>query len=183
MKKTVLTCGLISGAISSLMMVVTIPLIDRINPDRAEIFGYTTLILSFLLIYVGVRSYRENNGGTITFGRALAVGLLITLISCVCYVATWETLFFNFDFMHQFIDKYAVYQIEKVKASGASQEALEAQLRELRRFKELYENPLYNAAITFTEPFPVGLVISLISAAVLRKKSPAPSGNAQPATS
>jgi hypothetical protein len=61
--------------------------------------------------------------------------------------------------------------IEKLKASGASPAAVQAQLQQLKQYKELYENPLFNAAMKFIEPFPIGLVITLISAAVLRKKA------------
>src|SRR5215471_15505030 len=129
MKRTVLTFGLISGAVSMLMMVVvTMPLAGKIGFDKAEILGYTTIVLSFLLVYAGVRSYRDNaGGGTITFGRAFGVGLLITLISCVCYVAIWEALYFNLSSMHEFMDKYASYVVDQAKASGASQEAIQAQ--------------------------------------------------------
>ncbi len=142
---------------------------DRIGFDKAEVIGYTTIVLSFLLVFFGIRSYRDNEGGgTITFGRAFAVGILITVVSCVCYVITWEILYFNL--MHGFMDKYAAYMVQQVRASGASQQAIEAQLQELKKYKELYENPLFNAAITFIEPFPIGLVMTLISAAVLRKK-------------
>jgi Protein of unknown function (DUF4199) len=177
MKKTVLTFGLISGAISTSMVLLMMPFIDRIGFDRGEILGYTTIVLSFLLVFAGVRSYRDNvQGGTITFKQGFIVGLLITLVSCACYVLTWEILYFGFGFMHDFTDKYAAYMVERAKASGASPEAVQQQIQETARFKELYENPLINAAMTFTEPFPVGLVITLISAAILRKKnrSPAP---------
>jgi hypothetical protein len=99
------------------------------------------------------------------------VGICITLISCVFYVVTWEVLYFTV--LHDFMDKYAAYMVEKLKASGASAAAVQAKLQEMKKFKELYENPLFNAAMTFIEPFPVGLVITLLSAAVLRKKPPA----------
>jgi hypothetical protein len=59
MKKTVLTFGLISGAISSLMMVGTVPFADRIGFDKSAVVGYPTMVLSFLLVFFGVRSYRE----------------------------------------------------------------------------------------------------------------------------
>ncbi|HMF01809.1 MAG TPA: DUF4199 domain-containing protein [Terriglobia bacterium] len=173
MKKIVLTFGLISGAILSLMMVVTMPFVDKIGFDKAEILGYTTMVLSFLMVYAGIRSYRDNvGGGSITFARAVGVGLLITLISCICYVVTWEILYFNLPSMHQFMDKYAAYMSEQARASGASQEAIEVQRREIGKYKELYENPLFNVAMTFSEPFPVGLVITVISAAILKKKNP-----------
>ncbi len=81
---------------------------------------------------------------------------------------TWEILYFNF--MHDFMDKYGAHVIAKMKASGASAAAIEAQAQELAKFKVKYENPLFNSLMTFIEPFPVGLAITLISAAILRKK-------------
>ena len=94
MRKVVLTFGLISGAISSLMMVLTLPFIHTIRLDRAEIIGYATLVLSFLMVFFGIRSYRDNVAdGTIGFVQAFKVGILITLISCACYVVTCKRAF------------------------------------------------------------------------------------------
>ena len=169
MKKTVLTFGLISGAIMSLMMLATLPFIDKIGFDKGEIVGYTGIVLSFLMVFFGIRSYRENvGGGRITFGRAFAVGILITVISCVCYVVTWEIIYYKF--MPGFADKYANYMVERLRASGASQQVIEAKLQEMKAFKVMYDKPFINAAVSFLEPFPLGLVITLISAAILRKK-------------
>jgi hypothetical protein len=169
MKKTILTFGLISGTISSLMMIVTVPFADRIGFDRGELVGYTTIVLSFLLVFFGIRSYRDDAGqGQITFTKAFTVGICITLISCVCYVVTWEILYYRF--LPDFMDKYGAYMVQKVKASGASPAAVQAQIEQLKKYKEMYRNPLINAAMTFIEPFPIGLLITLISAAVLRKK-------------
>jgi len=174
MKKTVLTFGLISGAISSLMMAATVPFMDKIGHGAGGyIVGYTGIVLSFLLVYFGIRSYRDKVGnGQITFGKAFAVGICITLISCIFYVVTWEIIYFNF--MHDFMDKYGAHVIEKLKASGASAAAVQAKVQEMQKFKEMYENPLFNAAMTFIEPFPIGLAITLISAGVLRKKPAEP---------
>ena len=83
MKKTVLTFGLISGVIISALMLATLPFAHQIGFSRAMIVGYTNMVLSFLLVFFGIRSYRENVGnGRISFGRAMSVGLLIMLISC-----------------------------------------------------------------------------------------------------
>jgi uncharacterized protein DUF4199 len=170
MKKTVLTFGLIGGAIMAAMMAATMPLLDKIGFDKGEIVGYTTMILAFMLVFFGIRSYRENvSGGRITFGRAFVVGILITLIVCVCYVLAWEIIYFKF--IPDFADRYASYVVEKVRASGASQQVVDAKLQEMKSFKEMYDNPFINAAMTFVEPFPVGLIVTLISAAILRKKT------------
>ena len=171
MKKTILIFGLISGVISSLMMVTTVPFAHRIGFGKALVVGYTTIVLAFLLVFFGIRSYRDNVGnGQITFAKAFAVGISITLISCIFYVVTWEIIYFNF--MHNFMDEYGAHIVEKLKASGASAAAVQAKVQEMSKFKEQYENPLFNAAMTFIEPFPVGLVITLLSAAVLRRKPP-----------
>ena len=169
MRKTILTFGLISGLIASVMMSITVPFEDKIGLDHSYILGYATIVLSCLLIYFGIRSYRDNvAGGRITFAKAFGVGIGIALISCLIYVVTWEILYFNF--MHDYLDKYAVHVLDKARAAGATQAALAAQAEQLRHFKQQYENPLFNAAMTFLEPFPVALVVTLISAAILRKK-------------
>jgi len=177
MKKTILTYGLISGALAAVMMAATVPLTDKIGFDNGEYLGYTTIVLSFLLVFFGIRSYRDNDGnGQITFAKAFTIGISITLIMCVCYVVTWEVIYFNF--MHDFINKYSAHLIEKAKASGATPAAVQAQVQEVNKYRQLYDNPLYNIALTFIEPFPIGLVITLLSAAVLRKKP-----QSQPASS
>ena len=98
MKKTVLTFGLISGVLSSLMMVATVPFVKMTAVTRqGYLIGYTAIVLSFLLVYFGIRSYRDNvGGGQITFGKAFTIGILITLISCAFYVVTWRYLLINF---------------------------------------------------------------------------------------
>jgi hypothetical protein len=180
MKKIVLTFGLISGGILAAMTVIPLPFIlnGTVSFDNGEILGYTTMVLSFLLVFFGIRSYREKNGGGgITFGRAFTVGILITLISCCIYVFTWEIVFFNF--IPDFADKYAARTLEKMRKGGATEAALEKTTKEMATFKKLYANPFINAGITFLEPLPVGLAMTLLSAAVLRKRLPpgAPAGS------
>jgi Protein of unknown function (DUF4199) len=169
MKKTVLTFGLISGAIISALMLATVPFMHKIGFNRGLIIGYTTMVLAFLLVFFGIRSYRENIGdGQISFGRALSVGLLIMLISCVCYVVTWEIVYFNF--LPNFAEEYANFMIEHARSSGASAEQIAKQVEEMKNFKAMYDNLFINVAFTFLEPLPVGLIMALISALILRKR-------------
>jgi hypothetical protein len=169
MKKTVLTFGLISGAMSAVLMLAMFPFMDRVGFDKGMYVGYTAMVLCFLLVFFGIRSYRENvGGGEISFGRAFSVGILITLISSACYMITWEIIYFGFN--PDFCEKYTTYMVEKAKASGASQQVIEATREQMKQMKVMLDNPLLNSAMTFLEPLPVGLVITLISAVVLRKK-------------
>jgi hypothetical protein len=167
--KTVLTFGLISGVVSSLLMLATVPFIDRIGFDHGLIVGYTAIVLSFLLVFFGIRSYRDNvGGGAISLGRGLAVGLLITLISSAFYVATWEVIYFKF--MPDFADKFTAHSIAQARARGATPEELAAKEQQGREFKAMYDKPLYNIAMTFMEPAPIGLLVTVVSAAVLRRR-------------
>jgi len=100
------------------------------------------------------------------------VGILITLISCVFYVASWEIIYFS-DMMPGHIDKWAAHEIAAMRTKGATDAAIAAKKVEMEKMKEMLQNPLMNSAMTFIEPFPVGLIVTLISAAILRRKTPA----------
>ena len=170
MKKIVLTFGLIAGLIMSVLMDGTVLLSSRIGSRHSLALGYTILVASFMLIYFGIRSYRDNIlAGQITFGRAFACGILITLITTVCYVVTWEIVYFNF--MPHFMDSYFTAQIHKVQSAGLDPAAAAAKVAAIQHSQQLYQNPLVNMAYTLIEPLPVGLIITLISAAVLRRKA------------
>jgi hypothetical protein len=146
-------------------------LADKIGSAHSMALGYTIMVASFLLIYFGIRSYRDNDlGGQISFGRAFACGILITLVTTACYVAMWEVLYFNF--MPHFMDGYFAAQIHKVQSSGLDAATIAAQVAAIQRSAQLYQNPFVNMAYTFIEPFPVGLIITLVSAAILRRKAP-----------
>ena len=170
MKKTVLTFGLISGAVMAALMMGTVAFIDKIGFENGTIVGYTSIVLGFLLVFFGIRSYRENVGdGYISFGRAFSVGILIALISSVIYVLTWEIVFHNW--LYDFPEKYTAYVIEKARASGVSAADVARQREEMDSMWALYRSNFFvRAAFTFVEPFPVGLLVTLISAVALRRR-------------
>jgi len=169
MKRTVLIFGLLSGALISGMMLASLRFMTVVDFRKGEVFGYTGIVLGALLVFFGVRSYRENvAGGKLSFGRGLGVGVLIALVSSFCYVATWEVLYFGV--MPGIGDKLSACMVDRVKASGASQAEVDEMVAQTETFKKLWANPLTNAAVTFVEPFPIGLAAALISAAVLRRR-------------
>src|SRR5579862_815577 len=171
MKKTVLTFGLVAGLIISVLMDSSLLLADKIGSGHSMAIGYTMMVASFLLVYFGIRSYRDNTlAGQITFGRAFTCGILITLITTVFYVAMWEILYFNF--MPHFMDSYFAAQIHQVQSSGLDPATIATKVAAIQHSQQLYQNPFVNMAYTFIEPLPVGLIITLISAAVLRRKAP-----------
>lgn len=170
MKRIVLTCGLVSGGfLAGIISLMPLYMDGTTGFDHSMLVGYASMVLAFLSVFFGIRAYRERTaGGSISFGKAFQVGILITLITCVMYVVAWEIVYFNF--MPDFVDNYSTHMIEKLRASGATPAAIAAETQKMAKFKELYANPFINVGMTFMEVFPAGLIITLVSAAILRRK-------------
>lgn len=169
MQKIVLTFGLIAGAVMAAFMFATLPFQEQIGFDRGAIVGYTSMVLAFLMVFFGVKSYRDNvAGGHVTFGQAFKVGLLITLVATACYVVSWQVLYYGF--MPDFLEKYTAYALEQARQGGATDAQLAEQAREMAEFGQMYQNPLVNVAFTAIEPLPVGLVFTLVTAGVFGRR-------------
>ena len=172
MKRIVWTFGLIAGGIMAAMMLVTMVFMDQIGFDKGEVIGYSTMVLAFMMVYFGIRSYRDTvMGGRIGFGRAFRVGILISLVASACYVATWETMYYTM--MPDFGTKYASHLIERERKNGASDAQIAAKQKEMQQFQEQYRNPVINVGLTFLEVFPIGFVVVLVCAGVLSQKGKA----------
>jgi len=168
MKKIVWTFGLICGAIMAVFMIATLPFANAFD-EHSLIVGYAGIVAGFLLVYFGIRSYRDNVlGGRIGFGRALTVGLLIATIGSVCYVATWEILYFKF--MPDFYSRYGQSAVEQARKDGKSEAEIGKTRATMEEMTKNAQKPIWVAATTFVEPFPVGLLIALVSAGILRRK-------------
>ena len=169
MKKNVWTFGLIAGAICTLWMIIFTTISIKEHFDHGMIYGYTMMIMAFAFIFVAVKNYRDKfNNGAVSFGKAFLIGLYITLIASTFYVVTWLIDFYYF--IPDFMEDYTACVMEKLKAGGASAAELQEKTTEMASFKEMYKNPFFNAAVTYIEILPVGLLISLISAAILKRK-------------
>jgi Protein of unknown function (DUF4199) len=170
MKSIVLKHGLIAGGILIAVFAVTLPLSHTgvIDFDHSAAIGYTAMVLAFLLVFFGIRSYREEIGGAISFGKAFQVGILITLVTCAIYVVCWEIVYWGF--IPDFLDQYNAHQLGKLRAAGATEAAIREAQAKMATLTRLYANPLINSAMTFMEPFPVGLIMTTVSALILRRK-------------
>jgi len=170
MKNIVVKFGFLSGGLMALLLVLTFVFLR--GPwifEYGAPVGYAGMVLAFSVIFIGVKSYRDTvNQGSISFSKALQVGLLIAGISSLCYVAAW--LVVHDFFFPDFMDQYAAHAIEKLRHSGAPEAAIQKAKDEMTQFKGYYANPFFRAAITFVEPSPVGIVVSLLTALILRKK-------------
>jgi len=169
MRKIVLTFGLIAGVIMSLMMAMTLPFHDQIGFDNGMIIGYASMVAAFLLIFFGVKTYRDTvAGGSVTFWRAFSVGMLIAFVASACYVVTWEMIYPKIG--DEYAANYKAHELEKIRASGASQATIDAKIAEMDRNWKMYENIAIRAPLTFSEPLPPAIIVSLITAALVRRR-------------
>lgn len=167
MRKTVLTYGLISGAFFALVLFGTSLLLKTENFEASEWLGYSTMVVAFIFVYMAMISYKKHIGnGYISFGRSMGVGLLVVLVSSLCYVAAWLIIYYTV--IPDFMDRYSTCVMDKMQHSGKSAAEIKAQMKNIEMMKDIYKTPLGIAGITFLEPLPVGIIVTLISAIILK---------------
>ena len=174
MKRTIITYGLIAGAIIAFVVALSLAF-DTSSEHLAgmEWLGYAVMIIAFSMIFVAIKGYRDRElGGVIRFGTAFGIGIGVTLVASVIYVIAWEINLAITDYA--FMEDYTQSLIAAEAAAGASDAELAALQADMDVMKERYSNPLFRVPITLLEIFPVGLLISLISAAVLRNSKVLP---------
>ncbi len=172
MRKIVLVYGLIAAAIFAITMFGAFPFWKNgtLTFDNGEYVGYTSMIIALSLVFFGVKSFRDNHlNGSIKFGKAFQVGLLISVVASLGYAISWE-FYFNL-IAPDFMDAYAAFSIDKAKSSGVGEAQIQKLMADMDSAKEMYKNPFLRFGMTLTEVFPVGILISLISAGLLRKKN------------
>ena len=171
MKKVVLTYGLIAGAIVAAFMVYGTYAMNS-NPDfeGSMLLGYTGMLVAFSFVFIGVKNYRDKqNHGAITFGKALKIGALISLIASTVYVGVWliEYYFFFPDFM----EKYTDLMLKKMDTATMTASEIKAKTDEMMQYKEMYKNPIWVIVMTYAEVLvPIGLLVPIISALLLKRK-------------
>jgi len=168
MTRTVLTYGIIGGVIVSAMMWLTLGS-GQHDFDNGMWIGYTTMVIALSTIFFAVKTYRDkHSGGSITFGKAFLLGLGITLVASTMYVASWMVL--SATSKQDFMQEYYAHEKAKLESSEMPAAAVEAQLQEMRDFQEMYKNPAVKIGFTYMEILPVGLLISLVCAALLKRR-------------
>lgn len=168
MLRTILTFGVIAGAVVIAPMIVMMLFVQESGGHTANpVFGYLIMLLAFSLIFVGIKRYRDTvRGGVIRFWPAFGLGLGITAIAGLIYVLGWEANLYATDYA--FADDYTATVLEGMRAKGASAAEIARKSAEMQAFKAQYANPLIRLPYTFVEIFPVGLIVSVVSAALLR---------------
>lgn len=176
MKRTILVFGTIAGVIISTFMGISMAVMgcsggDTGGGNGSMIIGFSAMIVSFSFIFVGVKNYRDKqNGGTVTFGKAFLLGLMIALVASTLYVITWAIEFHYF--MPDFLDKYFATQVKELHASGKSGAEFDEALKSLESMSYNYKNNIFFFAMyTYMEILPIGILIALISALILKRKA------------
>ncbi|WP_460473978.1 DUF4199 domain-containing protein [Emticicia fontis] len=170
MQRIVLICGLIAGVIISTFMVCSIGYCySSGNFDGSIVIGYAAMLLAFSLVFVGIKTYRDKySNGSISFGKAFKVGLFITLIASTMYVVVWMVDYYFF--VPDFMAKYSTHVIQEAKDSGASAAEIQEKIDMVEKSVKFYKTPIGVMLMTYMEILPVGLVVTLISALILKRK-------------
>lgn len=168
MKNTVIKFGTYSSIFLIILFSISFFFEDKMSYETSEIFGYATIVLSLSFVYFGIRNYRDAlNSGKVSFGKALKIGLLITLLASLTFglINVFYTEIINPDFM---TDYYA-HNVEKLKETLPAEE-FEVKLKEMESQKDVFTNPIFNFALMSLTVFIIGFIISLISALTLQRK-------------
>lgn len=170
MKKNIWIFGLLSGVIIT-GMANYMAWICMGNPEfkSNDFVGYTFLLGAFAFIFVGIRNYRNNYlSGVISFGKAFKTGFYISLIASTLYVLVW--LIDYYVFIPGYLDQYIAHVMYQARLDGATADELAQTAKQMADFKEMYKNPVFVILITYAEVLPIGLIVSLISAFILKRK-------------
>lgn len=168
MLRKILTYGTCAGLFVGVCQSFAVLLFsERMSTVYAMALGYTIMLIALSAVFVGVKRYRDaGRGGVITFWPAFGMGLAISALAGVLYALCWELAL---AVTHtDFGEVYGNAVIAKQKAAGVSGAELARITADMTRFKLQYANPLFRIPMTFVEIFPVGILVSLVSAAVLR---------------
>ena len=171
MKKIIIICGLIAGLIVTSTMIFTMTgIIKNRYFEGGMVLGYSTMLVAFSLIFVGIKNYRDkHNAGIISFGKALKIGLMITLVASTIYVLVWMIDYYYF--IPDFFEKYSAHIVGKMRTSGASQVEIQKQIADIQGYVKMYKNPFFNAMFTYIEILPVGIIVSIVAALILKRKN------------
>jgi hypothetical protein len=166
MNRIIRVYGIISGAVTILLMLITgiIMKSNGVNYHGYGMFiGYAGMILSFSFIFLAIDAYKKSHG-SVNFKQGFKIGLWITVIASICYVIGWTIVYHTM--VPDFMDQYARYAIDNMRESGATEAAITEETENMQAMAESYKNPLIFIAFTLLEIFPVGLLISLMAATI-----------------
>lgn len=181
MRKVTLIFGMLAGVLVSVFMVVIMELCknETITFDSSDFIGYGSIVIALSMIFFGIKSYRDNHqNGAIKFGKGFQVGMLITLIASLIYAAAGEALYQSDpEGQAAFMDKYADFHIDRMKEGGASDAEIAQKTAQMSELKEMNKHPLIRFGMALAIILPVGILITVISAALLRRKTFLPAQN------
>jgi ethanolamine transporter EutH len=172
MKRNLIVFGGMAGLVISIFMVVTTAICYRSGEFNANMLvSYAVMLIAFSFIFVGIKNYRDKyNNGTVSFGKAFKLGISIALIASTMYVLIW--LIDYYCFFPDFMEKYTTHVLKDAKANGVTGQELQEKTAQMASYREMYKNPIFVILLTYMEILPLGIVITLISALILKRKYP-----------
>jgi cation transport ATPase len=174
MKKNILINGIIGGIIVSVLMLLSLNYFSycagTVDYNTSMVIGYASMIVALSLVFVGIRNYRDQfNNGVISFGKAFKIGILICFVAATIYMISWLIYYYNF--APDFMDKMSARMLTDLKASGASEAEISKEAKDMANMIEMSKNPIFVGLMPYVEILPVALIVTFISALILKRKS------------
>ncbi len=171
MKRLILRYGLLGGLIvAAVMATATLYCYGTGRFEGSMVLGYASMLLAFSLIFVAVKQLRDRHyGGAISFGKAFKTALLVTLVTSTVYVVAWLICYYFF--MPDFMEKYTAYMNQKAATDGSTAAEIASQKEQMSMYAKMYKNPVFVVLLTYVEILPVGILVSVIAALILKRKA------------
>lgn len=168
MKNTVIKYGLYGLLVSVIIFGLALGFGQGLSYSTQEVLGYASMVASLSFIFFGIKHYRDKvNNGIVSFGKALVIGLLISLfvglgVGIADYI---YTTVINPDFANEYLETTL-----KTMKETLSEEEFLIKKEELTKQMEDYGGSGFMAFIMFITVVMIGLIISLISSLILQRK-------------
>jgi len=168
MKKTILRFGLLGIITICVLSLLNWSLVGSVDNTVGEILGYSTMVVSLIFVFFGIKHFRDKeNNGLVTFGQALLIGVLISLI--VSFAFGILDLIYVKLVNPEFMTEYYEGMLEEAKSLPTAE--FENRKAELESEKEMFLNPIMHFFIMSMMVFIIGFIISLLSALILQRKN------------
>lgn len=165
--KYALTYGSLAGMVIISVMLTGLVAADRDSFFASMWFGFLVMLVAMIFMFVGVKRYRDvEHGGVIRFKPAFLMGLATAAVAALAYILVWEVYLAATGY--RFMDEYLAGIAADLRAEGKSAAEVSREMAKHEWLRANYPNPLIRIPLTFIEIFPVGLLVALISAGLLR---------------
>jgi hypothetical protein len=162
-KNIIINYGIYYGVISILISLVAYATGTHLPPHWSiQVLNIATMIA---LIVMGIKKFKTDNGGFMSWGQAVKIGVGLSMISALITIA-YNQLFINFiepDFMQQLM----TFQEQTWIDQGLTSDQIEG----AKAITEKFSGPVISSAIGLVVAAFFSFIVSAIAGAVMKESA------------